>query len=188
MHRYFNLTETRIFHYDQKVLTTPIKPRFHKNWEWKYDFPEIKLKVYQLIVFFYKKLLLYLVSKANLTDFACHYEPHMIQVEVENIEEFIFNNLRDNGKISYLYTNKSAIIFGPDTRPELMKIVNSFELSGAFKFQANVQGQNILFFYEIPMIYLPTISGIHIVPDITGKWTESFQKVEPTSYAKLRRY
>lgn len=112
----------------------------------------------------------------------------MAQVEVENIETFILKNLNDNQKISHLYTNKSAIIFGPDTRPELMKIVNSFELSGAFKFQANVQGQNILFFYEIPMIYLPTISGIHIVPDITGKWTESFQKVEPTSYAKLRRY
>ncbi|RTK99384.1 MAG: hypothetical protein EKK57_09670 [Proteobacteria bacterium] len=188
MHRYFTILATPHINFNQRVLVTPTKPRFHNNWEWRYDFPEIKQKFYQLFIFFYKKVLLFLVSKARLEDFACHYEPHMTQVDTEDIEDFIFKNLRDNQKISYLYTNKSTIIFGPDIRPKLMKVVNSFQFSGNFRFQANIQGENILFFYEIPMIYLPTISGIHIVPDLTGKWSESLQRVEPTSYAKLRRY
>ena len=185
---YFNIEETRQFDYNNRIILNPTKPKFHKDWEWHYDFPEVKRKLYQLILFFYKKILLYLLNKAKLTDFAYLYETRLNRVEVKDIETFIFKNLRDNQKISHLYSTKCAIIFGPDVRPELMKLTNSFEFSGKFKFQVNIQGQNILFFYEIPMIYLPTISGIHIIPDITGKWTEALQREEPTTYAKLRRY
>lgn len=70
MHRYFNVIETRRVDYNQRIVLEPTKPRFHKDWEWKYDFPEIKRKLYQLILFFYKKFLLYLLAKAKLTDFS----------------------------------------------------------------------------------------------------------------------
>ena len=80
------------------------------------------------------------------------------------------------------------IIFGPDVRVVLLKLTQSFELSGRFKFQVNSQDGPLLFYQDIPMIYIPTISGVHVLPDATGKWTELVQKPEPTAFGKFRRY
>lgn len=136
--------------------------------------------------FFYKKILIFLITKANQTDYQCFYEQKMIEVHANDIEDFIFKNLRENDRLKYMYTGKYAIIYGPDVRPELNKIMDSFIFMGQLRFQKNIHNENILFFHNIPMIFLPTISGIHVVPDMTGKWSESFQKLEPTSFAKLR--
>jgi len=65
----------------------------------------------------------------------------------------------------------------------LIKLTQSFEFSGRFKFEVNTRDERLLFFQDIP-----TISGVHVLPDATGKWTELVQKPEPTAFGKFRRY
>lgn len=186
MYKYFQYVETKKFNVYQKTLIIPIKPRFHSNWEWKYDFPEIRRKFYQLLLFYFKSFVIWLVNVMNITEYPCYYESSMKEISTDSLEDFIFKNLEDS--YNYLYNQKCMIIFGPDVRNDLMKLTQSFEFSGRLRFEANIQRERILFFQDIPMIYIPTISGVHILPDATGKWTELVQKPEPTAYGKFRRY
>lgn len=186
MYKYFRANEIQKFDFYKETLVCPLKPRFHKDWEWTYDFPEIRNKVFKIIKYYYYVVLLYFVCKARLVEHPCYYEYNMKEVGIPDLEEFIFKNIRDSCK--YLYNQKCMIIFGPDVRVVLLKLTQSFELSGRFKFQVNSQDGPLLFYQDIPMIYIPTISGVHVLPDATGKWTELVQKPEPTAFGKFRRY
>ena len=186
MYKYFRVVESKKFSYGQKILITPEKPRFHKNWEWKYDFPEIRKKIYQVILYYYKSFVIWLINKLNLTEYPCYYESSMKEIEISDLEEFIYRNVQEACK--YLYNQKCMIVFGPDVRSDLIKLTQSFEFSGRFKFEVNTRDERLLFFQDIPMVYIPTISGVHVLPDATGKWTELVQKPEPTAYGKFRRY
>ena len=109
----------------------------------------------------------------------------MNEISADDIKEFIYKNVKDT---KYFYNQKCMIIFGPDVRSDLIKLTQSFEFSGRFKFEVNTRDERLLFFQDIPMVYIPTISGVHVLPDATGKWTELVQKPEPTAYGKFRRY
>lgn len=185
MYKYFQYVETKKFNVYQKTLIIPIKPRFHSNWEWKYDFPEIRRKFYQLLLFYFQSFVIWLLNVTKFTEYPCYYEASMNEISVDDIKEFIYKNVKDT---KYFYSQECMIIFGPDVRADLKKITSSFELSVNFHFQANIHGESLLFFQDIPLVYVPTVSGIHILPDVTGHWKERIEKAEPTAYGRLRRY
>lgn len=185
MYKHFRYVETKRNNVYQKTLITPSRPRFHRNWEWKYDFPEMRRKFYQLLLFYYQSFAAWLINSAKLTEYPCYYESSMSEISTDNIEEFIYKSVKDTRSF---YNQKCMIIFGPDVRAELMKVVSSFELSVNFHFQANIHNERLLFFQDIPLVYVPTVSGIHVLPDATGNWKERIEKVEPTAYGRFRRY
>lgn len=80
------------------------------------------------------------------------------------------------------------IVFGPDAANDIMKLSDSFSFEAQYKFAYGNRGNNTYYLFNIPAFYVPTISGVHVLPDLSGKWSEKVHR-EPqlTSYAHDRR-
>ena len=185
MYKYFSIVNQNKFNYYEKILQEPNRPYIEKDWEWTYDFPQIRRKAVEWIVYLLKIFILYLVQKLKLTTYLSYTESNLVEINVKTLEDFILKALKENMRTFYQY--KCMIIFGPDVKPEIHNLISSFDTLIQVKYAFKHDNTTLYFLNDVPLYYIPTISGIHILPDLTGKWSEKiYNGFEETTAEKLR--
>lgn len=178
---------TKQFPTSDRVIQTPSPPRWPKDWEWKLTFTQIFILFKKQFKFWIDKLLVHIIISRKLTDFKMEYQVNYRTVSVEEIEKFILDVLRNNQYNYTLATQKCMIVFGPDSRNKIFSS-EIFKCHMRYKFAENSTKGVIYYYHNIPCIYIPTISGVHILPDLTGEWTEKlFHEPEYSTFGQ-RRY
>lgn len=184
MHKYITVASQTKQNFLQKIIIQPNKPYFHKDWEWFYDFPQIRNKIISLFIYYFKLLILYFVNKLNLSDYPYYLESYLKEINISDLEEYLLKATSNNNKI--LMTNKCMIIFGPDMRNDMYKFLQSFQTSVDIKYAIGNNRKQYYVINNIPACFIPTISGIHVIPDLTGQWSENiYDGFEETSARKI---
>lgn len=169
-----------------RVIQSPCPPRWPKNWEWKLTFTQIFILVSKQFKFWIDKFIIDLVVKRKLSDYQMKYQIEYETVSEIDIEKFVLDALRNNEYQRSLISHKCMIIYGPDAKRKLFS-TEIFQTNIRYKFAYNERGQSIYYLHNIPCIYIPTISGMHILPDLTGKWSEEIF-IEPALSTFGRKY
>lgn len=70
---------------------------------------------------------------------------------------------------------------------DINNLISSFDTSIQIKYAFTKHNKTVYFINDVPLYYIPTISGIHILPDLTGKWSEKiYDDYQETTAEKLR--
>jgi hypothetical protein len=163
-------------------IMEPGKPFWYKNK--KYFFQNLR----QLWRYHVNKFLFTQAKKRGMI--TCGFNPVMsgVSIETEDIEKYLHEELKEIRTLYWFSEYKVMVIYGPEIAPILRQISQPFEFNSNFKFGFNGQYAHDYYWYEIPMFFFPHISGIHIIPDLTGNWTQKMREgFQTTSFGKERR-
>lgn len=175
MYRYFKLIENKIIKLDEYIIKLPQPAYYHKEWEWKYTFTQIFNNIKQDLRYKLSLLLLYLCKRMNMIDLRYSTEYRTKEINNTSLNKHIDQVIKELNYTNLLYNNKCMIIFGSDVAGEVFKWINSYETMYEFKFSADINNQRLIFYHNIPVVFYPHISGLHILPDMTGKWNEKIE-------------
>lgn len=184
MFRYFRVYENIYIYPDHFVFNYPFKPVWNKEWEWTLTFSEIfnliKQEVnYALKMWLYKKLFEY-----NFVEYARYTKHEYKEFNTEDLERYLFSILEDMNMIEELYFYKKMIIFGSDVAG-VFRANHSYNTLLKMQAAIGYKHKTVYAIFDIPAYFFPHISGIHVLPDMTGTWSERVHE-EETVFRRMR--
>lgn len=165
---------------EYELFNLPKRGRWPNNWEWKYDFPDIKedLKrdLRRLITIFALALLRLCGAKVDRGTPEYTRSPRYIQVNSKNAIDAILDKL-DNLQQHRLYEG-SMILVGPKEFSELRGMADlwgplQFRVQKEFGYSQPAQyprGARETGYYmlDVPVVVIPDFVGVAVIPDFTG--------------------
>lgn len=183
MYKYVRIIEQEQINYNKEVLYQPHKPNWPKEWEWNFDFSDIILYIKLEIKFFILTFFVNFLRKNGIIHYPFETTFSQKEISVTELEEYLLSAIKNQNRHHHLSRYKSMIIFGPDISRNMYKLLLPFETSIQLRYGKG----NELYLFDIPVIYIPTISGIHVLPDLTGKWHEkAVSEPSPTALYRNR--
>lgn len=182
-YRFFVGEETRTLYRETpeyELFSIPQGGRWPNNWEWKYDFPDIKedlrRDLRRFFAFLALKILFWCGVKVKRGTPEYTYAPKYVEVDSRDVIQALVRKLDEKQKRNI--ADGYMIIVGPR---ELRELAGMAKMWGPLRFSAQMeygyQGamnyppgarQTNYYIYDVPIVVLPDFVGVAVIPDFTG--------------------
>jgi hypothetical protein len=183
--RFFNPQESRevLYETEYEIQTWLRRGKWVTDWEWVYDFPDLRRDLIADFKFCVAHFCLKVLSWLGVV-VAEGRRHEAVAVSYEEIEtDEIFGAIETQMEQYYSrFMEPSMIIIGPDARRELMNIYEPFTFPlevrlGERKLAEGPFGKPVtvdnMYVNNVPCLFVPSATGITVLPDMTGHWSKN---------------
>ena len=152
-------------------LTNPPKAVWTKDWEWIYDFPDIKRNLALSIKSAIFRLSLWLIKflggkvKSAQPEYA--YSVNYVDIDTERIQEAIMRKLSES-QMNRLGRDELMIIVGAREFHELQRLNDNFTFMLDLRYGERHGERSNIYMLGVPVVVLVDFVGLAIVPDFKG--------------------
>jgi hypothetical protein len=182
--RFFDPQEERttLFVSEYEIRTWLRRGAWPHNWEWTYDFPDLRRDLVADIKFYLAHFCLNVLTWLGV--YIQKGFPHETtrvsyrEIETDDILTAIETQIEQH--MRQLAREPSMIVIGPEARRELMSVYEPFACSiemrlGERRMEDGPFGEPVsvdnMYVCGIPVFFVPWFRGVVVLPDMTGHWS-----------------